>query len=63
LIRLAEAEPPDSAAEENHLLLRSSLQVWYNGRGMCSSRLGDAAKAASDIDKAVALVAVGALRP
>ena len=48
-------------ADENHTL-RSSRQLYYNGRGMCYSRLGDKEAAASDIDAAGALVTAAGLQ-
>ena len=49
------------AQNESHPL-RSSLQVSYNGRGMCQSRLGNAEAALADLDRAGALVCQGALQ-
>ena len=48
-------------ADENHPL-QSSRQLYFNGRGMCYSRLGDKEAAASDIDTAGALVTAAALQ-
>ena len=42
--------------------LRSCLQVSYNGRGMCQSRLGNTEAALADLDRAGALVCQGALQ-